>query len=470
MKILSPSLKTLPLDIVGSTKFGRYPKISIEQTFNMIVSDDWLVPFAGYQVVDTIAPNGQGRGLYSSAQYKHLIMVIDNGVYKVNQNLGATKIAEIATFSGDVFIDENNAGQIAICDKSKIYIFDYNNDTFQAANLNFLPGYVAFQDTYFIAPDLRTSQWRLSDNNNGLSWPNDSQHIGQFQTKPDRPVAAVRFPGKGNMLFVFGSTVTEAWYDLGYQLFPYQKNTYFNIDYGCLNPATIASNDNIIVWLGANEKSGPVIMVSDGGEPKQISNDGINFRFAQLKNPTNSYGFLFKQDGHNIYQITFPSDNFSLCYDFNTSQFFTLTDEKMNYHIAKRVVYFNNSYYFVSFNDGNLYELNTKYTSYNGQEIPRVRVCKNIRMPDTSRFVVNELSFTIEQGQSNDVQRVDLSLSKNGGESFGSSLGKTLNTVGHRPNRLRYWNLGAANDLVLQFRFWGEGRFVATDGVVSYYQ
>lgn len=462
--------KSIPFRVAGSTMFGRYPKISTEQTFNFILSDDWMVPSAGYANVATISPSGQGRGIYASSIYQHMILVIDNLVYTVNKNLAVTLIASIDTTDGDVFIDENNGSQIAICDKKNIYIFDYSTNTFSKAALDFLPGYVCFQDTYFIAPDLKNAQWRLSGNNDGLSWPDAPSSVGSFQTKPDRPVAAIKVPGRGNMLYVFGSIVTESWNDLGYQLFPYQKNTYYNIDYGTLNPATIAANDQIVVWLGANEKSGPVIMYTQGGQPQQISTDGINFKLAEIKYPQNSYGFLFKQDGHQIYQFTFPDDNLSYQYDFETGKFFTVTDQYMNFHIAKRVVAFNNSYYFVSFTDGNLYELNSKYTTYNGAEIPRVRVCENIRTPDSTRFIVNDLTFTLEHGNSQGEQAIDCSFSHNGGESFSSYERRILNKLGRRPNKLDFWNLGMANDFVPQFRFWGFDRFVISNGLASIYQ
>jgi hypothetical protein len=67
-------------------------------------------------------------------------------------------------------------------------------------------------------------------------------------------------------------------------------------------------------------------------------------------------------------------------------------------------------------------------------------------------------------------QKIGLSVSKNGGESFGTIWMKQLNSRGNFRNRLIYWNLGAANDFVPQFRFWGLGRFVITDGIVSVYQ
>lgn len=478
----------MPLKIVGSTSFGRYPKISVEQTFNMIISDNWLVPYAGYKRVKELINSGVGRGIYSSPRLGRMIVVVDNNVYSFNNRLSYSIIGETNTFSGDVFISENNNDQIAICDRQTIYIYNWSTGAFTDAMLDFTPGYVTYQDGYFIAPNLdiadNAATWRLSAVGDGLSWPDDSQHVGAIQTKGDYAQAAVRVPGKGNLLLVFGKTVAEPWYDVGAKLFPYQRSTSSNIDYGVANASTIAESEEMVAWVGSNEKSGPVIMYSTGTDINQISNDGINFRLAQLNNPSNAYGFFFKQDGHLFYQVTFPDprDNLTLTFDFNTQKIFTLTDENMAYHIAKRVAFFNNAYYFVSFNDGNLYELSSNYTDYDygdGKvyEIPRIRTCPTLRLPDGSPFSVNSSTFILEQGtdplnvSNTDYQpRVDMSMSKDGGESFGSDVSKPINRIGKRKNRMVWWAMGRCNEYTPQFRFVGLGRFVATDGITSIYQ
>ena len=541
MKGRSPTFTQLPLDIVGSTKFGRYPKISVEQTYNMIISDGFLVPYAGHLLETAISNSAQGRAIFTSVRYNHMIAVIGNIVYAISNDLSATQVGTIATFEGDVYIDENNVNQIAICDKANIYVYNYITNTFKIATdgvnptLGFTPGYISYQDGRIVEAALGTASWRLSNVGDATVFPFDSQHVGTFQTKPDSVVATQRMPGRGNLIYVMGATVTEIWQDIGNNLFPYQRNSSVNIDYGCLNSATIAFNDTIVVWLAANEKSGPMIAYSTGGDIKKISTDGIDFQLANLKAPADSYGFLFRQDGHLLYQITFTTDNLTYVYDFNTSMFFTLCDKNMNAHIAKKVAFFNDQYYFVSTVDGNIYHMGTQFTTYNGDEIPRIRVCKNIRLPDASRFSVNNLTFTIEQGTQDNIfftdhlltesgipiltedgqfidvmntfqiptfvplltednqllltesgeeilveefsnipyvvpQTVGLSVAKNGGMSFGTIWQKDLNTQGNFRNRLIYWQLGAANDFVPQFRFWGLSRFVATDGIVSIYQ
>lgn len=470
MKPGNSRAKDIPLNIVGSSVFGRYPKISPEQTYNMIISDGWLVPYAGYKKAVNILDEGQGRGAYTSDRYGKMIVVVNEKVYAISPDLSSVIIGTLDTSVGDVFIDENNNNQLAITDKLHIYIFNYQTNVFSKAIINFKPGYIEFKNGQFISVDLDRNTWRLSDFNNGLSWPDDAPYVGGFQTKPTQIMAAVSVPGKGNLLFVFGKNVIEPWIDVGLQLFPYQRINSFNINYGTLNAATIGVGDDIIAWLGVNEDSGPIILYSNGGAPQAISTDGIDFKLSDLEHPEDAYGFIFKQDGHTFYQLTFPSDNFSLTYDFETKKFFTLCDENMDYHIAKKVAFFDNNYFFVSFKDGNVYEMDADFETYDGKEIPRIRICKNIRTDDASPFVANALTFTIEQGQSSNVQRVDLSISRDGGETYGNIVGKILNKKGKRENRLMWTGLGRANDFVTQFRFWGKGRFVATDGIVSIYQ
>jgi hypothetical protein len=539
----SPTSRAVPINVVGSSTFGRYPKISIEKTYNMFMSDDWMVPYAGYQKA---IPNIGlvGRALYTSTKLGKMVAVFDNKVYlidiffdfdtQMSIDTSVTQIGELFTSTGVVYIAENNKPQICISDGTSIYIYDATlTPAFQAISTpDFIPGYITFHDTYFIAAATGTNTWRLSGQNDGTTWPATASSVGLLQTKPDNVQGVVRVPSRGNMIMVLGSTVTEPWYDVGYQLFPYQRSSSYSIDYGCLNPATIAYTDEIVVWLAINEKAGPVIMYTKGDAPQKITTDGIDYLFSQLKNPADSQAFIYRQDGHLFYHINFYTDNFSLFYDFNNQKIYFASDENVNYFIANSVAFFNNQYYFVSKNNGNLYSFDTAFNTYDGEEIPRIRTCRNIRLPSQEYFVATDAGFTIEQGTTNyqfsdlgniflitedgeilitegseiflntedgelleteDGQlliseqsdsesffliaeqdnivsltpRVDMSISTDGGETFSSYEPYVLNPIGLRKNKLQWWQLGACNDLVFQFRFWGFGRFVATDGIVN---
>jgi hypothetical protein len=569
----------VPLNVCGSSTFGRYPKISNEKTFNLFISDNFMVPYAGYQrVLFNIFGDGSlgsiGRGLHTSTKLGLMVAVVDNRVYLINiffdqNNLmtfdeSATQIGTLNTIVGQVYITENNKPQVVISDNVSVYFYDPTlTPSFQVATkdgtnpISFTPGYVSFHDTYilcaasndnFYSPAANNT-WRLGiiDPGTGkLIFPDNAANIGLIQTKPDNTKAVVRFPSKGNAILVMGEIVTEPWFDVGYQLFPYNRSNSYSIDYGCLNPATIAANDEMVVWLAQNEQSGPIIVYTTGGDFQKITTDGIDYLFSQLQNPSDSEAFLYRQDGHLFYHINFYTDNLSLFYDFNTQKFYHACDGNLNYFIANEVAFFNNQYYFLTKNDGYLYAFDTIFTTYNGSEIPRIRTCRNTRRPDQSYSIINDVGFTIEMGDNNPSTngienvvitnggmnyttatanliggnglnaaislnitggvitsatitnpgfnytyppiimitgdgsgatatctltstsaRVDLSMSYDGGETFGSDVPYILNPNGQRKNKLQWWNCGVANDNVCQFKFWGMGRFVCTDGILN---
>ena len=114
-----------PLKIVGGNRFGRYSKISIEETFNFIVSDNFLVPYAGYKSVVAIAPNAEGRGLISSTKATIMLAGIGSEVIRIDSALTPTFIGTLETSIGDVFMAENNGNQICITDGVTVYIYNY---------------------------------------------------------------------------------------------------------------------------------------------------------------------------------------------------------------------------------------------------------------------------------------------------------------------------------------------------------
>lgn len=554
------NFREFPLNIVGSSTFGRYPKISVEKSYNMFMSDSFMVPYSGYAIGVPSSDLGnarEGRAIFTSTKFNAIVAVLDDSVYLVNINFSQElrevtffqvfKIGTLQTETGVVYIAENNKPQIGISDGTAFYLYDPTlSPSFKTIPLDFVPGYLTFHDTYFIMPAVGTNTWRLSGNNDGETWPNDQFSVGALQTKPDNVQAVVRFPSKGNMIFVMGSIVTEAWFNTGAQLFPYQRNNQFNIDYGCIQPATVAYMDEFVVWLAQNEKSGPIIVYSNGGMPQKITTDGIDYLFSTLQNPQDSEAFLYRQDGHLFYHINFYSDNFSLFYDFTAEKFYHASDQNLNYFIASEVAFVNNQYYFVTRNNGNIFAFDTIFTTYQDvdnegniieNEIPRIRICKNIRTPQQDYSIINDVGFTIESGETNYQQQdlgeiilitqdgntlitqgqflglvtqnefqlitqddlelvsqqnsegseailiaqqrantgfgylslphVDLSISTDGGATFGNEWAYYLPPIGYRKNRLMWWQIGIANDFVPQFKFWGMGRFVVTDGVAN---
>ena len=102
------------LEIVGSTRFGRYPKISTEETYNMIISDGFLVDYAGYSALLELVAGGVGRAAYTSTAANFIVAVVSEKVFIIIPGLSSQQVGSLLTATGDVFIAENNNKEIAI--------------------------------------------------------------------------------------------------------------------------------------------------------------------------------------------------------------------------------------------------------------------------------------------------------------------------------------------------------------------
>jgi hypothetical protein len=478
------------IQVVGSSKFGRYPKISAEKTLNMFSSDGWLINYSGYKNVLDILTSGVGRGIFNSVRGNFLLVVISSNVFKINPDFSFDTIpVALEPGSGDVFMDENLSQQICIVDGKKAYIYSYvtgllTPQTLTVGSYDVIPNYVSYHNTFFLISSTKNSQFPQTwyafqfKNDNEIEFVTGSQFT--LQTKPDFALAVHRLPGKGNNVLVLGNTVGEVWQHVG-EAANYRRVSSFNIDSGVVNVSTIAASEQYLCYLAQNENNAPFIMMTDGSSINRISSDGIDNVLSRINFPEKSTAFFYRQDGHLFYQLTFydPTDNLTLVYDFNTQSFFHATDENLNYHPATHVVFFHEKTYFISLNHGSIFLMDTDLVSADyktlvgdyGFEIPRIRICNTVRQKNSEPFRLGEFGFYIEQGMPTTqtlTPRVDMSFSKDGNQSFSSVVSKELNPIGKFRNRLRWQRMGGnCNEFTIQLRFFGFNRFVVNGGVLQ---
>lgn len=400
----------------------------------------------------------------------------------------------------------------------------YNN---VPGTTQFQPNYVTYQNTYFIFGNaLQTnfgSQWVIfqtgTDGTLGNAYDLNWVQTLALQTKPDFAKAVIRIPGRGNNVLVFGTTVAEIWSNIGGQIV-YQRNSSINIDFGTPSVATIAANDQVVAWLAINEKSAPALMAMEGGSASRISTDGLDYLLETVKFPGSSTAILYRQAGHTFYILTFfhPSDNFTIMYDFTTKRIYDLTDWDFTAFPARQMIFFDHKNYFLSYKDGTIYEISSDITVYDlfandpsetvdlVYEIPRVRLTNTFRVSNRPEsYKVKMFTFIMESGTTanayndpvcfgyilNEVTdgiiyteddlpilveggycylnkpRVDLTISKNGGITFSNTVSYELKATGDYQNQPRFNNLGYAQQITYQLRFWSTGRTVVKNGTME---
>ena len=465
------NLQTTEFPIVGGTKYARYPKLSTEETVNMMLSDydgkKALVPFLGYRKALQFLPLGEPREVFASVEFGHIIAVYGKTVIIISKFLTFGAVGEMQTSAGDVSIAENNNGQIVIADGSEnLYIFNHRLSTFTTIQPGFIAISIASHNTFIWAAVQNSPQVRLSEANNALIWPGILNTF--IQAKSDIVRSVLNFD---NCVAVIGKVSTTFFYpNPNDPEFPYRPDTNLILPYGTINGNTVDklsdqhSGPKLMAFLAVNEKSNIFIGYSRGSEMLTASVDGLDYLLDTLTNPEDSYGFLFQEDNHVLYQLSFPSDNLSLVYDFSAGAYYTVTANNIGQeHPAKRHVYFDKRDFFINFTDAALYETGTEFTTYDGDVIPRARIVQPIRQRTDEVLIVRQIQLQMEHGENSDGGIIDLCMSKDGGQTYGSYVSKKMSRLGKRQQMIKYWNLGCSNDFRFQFRFHSRGRFVITD-------
>lgn len=443
--------------IIGGSNPGRYPKMSSEATYNMFQSDKYLVPYAGYESIHDFI-TGQGRAFFKSDLGGFALSIIGASVYRIESFYPFVyyTVGSIGTSSGFCSISENGNRQISVCDGTSYYVYDYNpvTPTFNLISLDISPQSVNEALGYIFISANNSNTFIYTSENDALTFPvTNTGSLGS-----DRIVGMA---GWRDRIYVFGQRSLKSWRSLGTALNPFQLDQSSSVDYGCLSEASISSACDIIAWLGVVKGGTPSIMAIDkGSSPVIISTDGIDYKISQLSHPSDCSGFIWKQDGHVFYQLTFFNDNFTLLFDFTTKQFYYLTDENLNMHIAKELINFNNDYYFLSFTDAKVYQISSNFEDYDGAIIPRIRITPPVRYKNYNLVRYKMLEVVAEQGVSSQPMNMDVSFSTDGAISFNMPQRVPFSNQGNYNYTARVFQLGSARDITFQFRFYGVGRFV----------
>ena len=444
----TPDAQQIPINVVGSSKFGRYPKISLEKTYNMFESDGWLVDFPAYaKILEMLSSGREGRALYRSFRGNFLIGVVDSNVYRVNRGLTSPiLIGALNSSTGEVYIDENLIEQLCLVDGLHAYIYHYSEPPNLTIQMNgplgtgdLIPNYVTYHNSFFLFGNAnKTTQgaaWYVYKENEANLHQILLHDVLALQTKPDRALAVKRIPGQSANVLVLGGSVCEIHTQTGGISstgvpITYQRNSSFSSDYGCLAVSTIAESDTHICWLGINEGNAPSIMMFTGNTVERISTDGIDYLLDSLFHPELSTAMMYRVDGHLFYHLTFYyiaedrpdlSDNLSLIYDIDNKKFFHISDQNLDFHPARQIVYFDNELYFISIRNGAIYRFSTDLTFINEDipdnidspngifetdpnlkyEMQRIRIPASIKFPTSTPFTANQFVFTLEQGCDN---------------------------------------------------------------------
>jgi len=439
------------IPMVGGSYQERSLWFDAQRTINLYPVQDKegqdvsaLYGTAGLSLFNTIGVGEAYRGNYSCANGR-AFAVVGGGFYEILSNGTSVAIGSLLSNTGAVSIVENGF-QLAICDKSSVYIYTFATGAFTKVVDVDLPstGFIDFIDGYFVATKNNSGQFYISALYDGLNW--DALDFASAESSPDKLNCAVNFLGQ---LALFGDQTYELWRNTGDSTFPFTRIS-GTTAVGCVAPFTVANLGTFICWVGNNRQGGTAVYIASGFNPTRISTSPIERLLESLTNPQNLRAWTYQEEGHLFYVLTGAELPTSFVYDFSTKLWheraYLNSNGILEQHLGICFMRAFNKNLVGDRTNGNLYQLSQDVFTDNGQYIKRVRVYTHL--VDKLKYVRYrnlligfETGTALQSGQGSS-PLASLRISSDGAKTWSAAYTKSIGRVGDFQTEVNFRRLG----------------------------
>ena len=477
-------------DIVGS--FGKQSQTAFdaERSLNCFEFTDKnakrgrsLAPTPGLLAVNTMTLNRGYRGTY--VFNGNAYVVIGENVYLVTSNLFYDHIGTLNTFEGQVDI-EANTFQIMFVDGVNGYIFDTSTSMFSVLSGNGFPGGplgLAYLDGFFLVAIGGTSQFVISQLNDGTTWDN-LPASGNIASVTSYPGTITCLKTLHRRLFIFSQNFCEVWENAGLANFPLRRNNSLLLEFGTISKASVVSAFDRLFFLANSADGFGHIMMVVGTETARISTQALDAVIQEYAVISDATGLVNLINGIVFYRLNFTNANAT--WVFNVSQsapedlrWHEELMEGENRHVAEVALYFNQTNYVGDYSAPILYEMDGSYLTNNGEPILRERIPKQFFAPINNKNRIDRILIDMVQGDNqtpaNSVlpgtdanPQLELTISRDGGVSYGNALDAAIGPLGQRVFRTIYRKLGTSRTFTFRFRCYNSVKFWILGMILDY--
>lgn len=401
-----------------------------------------------------VMPNGAApiRGL---APFKGLLYVVaGNSLFSVNSSFVASIVGTIATSTGPVSFAQNET-QLALVDGVNGYYYDLPSLTFGIITDPEFPSgarRISYLMSRFLveAPQSQTISWsKIGD---VRVW--DGLDFTSADGAPDNIVSHL---ADHQELYVFGETTTQI---LVADANGFANSPNTSMQQGCAAAFSPASIDNSVMWLGRDELGQGIVWQTRGGAtPTRVSNHGVEYAIAQYSRIDDAIAYVYQQEGHLFYVLTFPTGNATWVYDVaaqawhERAYMVPATGELMR-HRSNCHAMFNGRHIVGDWQNGKLYEMSLDAYTDDGDSILRLRSCPVISQ-NQYRVFFTSLQVDIQAGVGTATgqayaPKVMLRYSDDSGHTFSNRRTVTMGKTGEYSARARFNQLGAGRNRVFE--------------------
>jgi hypothetical protein len=318
-------------------------------------------------------------------------------------------------------------------------------------------------------------------------------------------------------LFLFSNFFTEVWENQGdgFNL-PFRRNNSLLMEYGTAAIGSVSVSFDLMIFLSESRDGLGSVMMVTGTGPVPISTRALDFQLAQYaaaQQISDCRGFLIKENGLIFYRMNFTEANHTFVYDVTLSDpsseatMLWHEEEVLNgdRHPAQTHAYFNGKNYVGHYALPILYEVSSSTYTNDGELIRRMRIVRPQVPPGYQRIRIDRLQIDLLQGMIEALQPetveqniltennfrlatedgieliteegviidapqqlyVFLSISRDGGQSYGYTIKSPMGHVGQRSFRTLWRKLGTiprGQGFVCKFEFFDAVPFIILGG------
>lgn len=451
-------------NLFGVGQKGKSPNVTAQRRMNLYMDvqpqeDKTLYSYHPTPGLTLFAAFGDSpiRGMHKVGT---LMYVVHRATLWEIDNAGTkTSRGTLNTSEGRVDMADNQNGIIMITDGTNGYLYTISSTTLTEitdADYNDNSETVTYHDGYFITPKKDTAEFYLSDAD--VTNATNGWDALEFATAEKGPDDLVRVFDNNTDILLCGDETIEFWNNTGEGSPPYQRVTGGVIELGLAAKWSISKfAESSVVLLANNSNQGEVSVIRiDGFQYVTISNPEFATVINGYTTVSDASGFSYTKEGHNFYQLNFPTEGKSWLYDGATNIWSELTyGANEARHRAEMAVNFLNKMYVADYENGNVYRLDSEVYADNGEPIVREIVSKHIfdekDLPISRVWLDIESGVGLESGQGVNPQMV-MQVSRDGGNSWGNEKFASMGKIGEYKKRLIWRRLGRSYDWAFRFR------------------
>lgn len=416
------------------------------------------------------------RGMWELPNDKTALAVIGNTCYLVTlatpatptsfPTLAITSVGTLLTSAGPVHIRDNNLGGYAvIVDGPYGYTYNIASQVFaRITDPAFLGAdTVAFIDGWWIFNQYSTTgSQTFYTNVPQYSITFNASFFANKDSSSDNLVAVIEVK---EQLWLLGDKTTEIWYDAGGQYFAFQRLVGTPLQAGCKakhSPARFSSEgQDGLIWFGRSERGENAIIRTRGFSYDVVSTPAFSAQVSQYPITSDAIGYVYQEDTHEFYVLTFPTADVTWCYDAQSG----LLHKRLSYDPYLQQFHRHRSNCFMNFAGmrivgdyqcGSLFQLTRNTQTDAGWPLRAIRRSPHVwDKGQRGRVFMASLQadFRVGLGKPSGLgsnPQAKLRISRDGGQTFGQQWPSPMGQIGQYKTRTMWRKLAFGRDNVVE--------------------